>query len=228
MIVNGLNIEVEKKSIKNVHLSVYPPDGRVHISVPTDYSDSRIQMYVLQKWIWIEEKRQLLTSYDIQPDREYISGEAHYFKGNKYRLKVNRMSAGAYAVYIKGDYIVVNVHQDTTPSNIRQTLYLWYKEELTPILERFITKWEALLNVKLGDWEVRLMASRWGSCSDVRQKAYFNVELAKKPVDCIEYIVAHELIHLIEHNHTDRFHRLLDTYLPSWQDLKKKLNEFPI
>lgn len=114
MTVNGLEIEVEYKCIKNVHLSVYPPDGRVHVSVPNGYGEERIRMYILQKWVWIEEKREMLSSYNRLPEREYISGETHYFKGTKYRLKVNRRPSGAYSVHIEGDYIVVDVHRDTS------------------------------------------------------------------------------------------------------------------
>ena len=98
MIFNGIDIEIERKPIKNLHLAVYPPDGRVHISVPIDYDDERIRMYILQKWIWIEEKREMLLSYNRLPERQYISGETHYFKGTKYRLKVNRHTSGAYSV----------------------------------------------------------------------------------------------------------------------------------
>lgn len=185
-------------------------------------------MYVLQKWIWIEEKREALGSFEYQGAREYVSGEEHYFLGDKYRLKVDRRPAGVYGVRTDGDYIVVSVHPATTPRHIQSTLYGWYKERLAPVIARLITKWEALLGVTLSVWEIRLMAARWGSCSKAKQKAYFNVELAKKPVDCVEYVVAHEMIHLIERNHTDRFHRLLDTYLPAWQELKDKLNEMPV
>lgn len=228
MTINGIDIEVERKNIKNVHLSVYPPNGRVHISVPETFSDSRIEMYVLQKWVWIEEKREALTSYSYQSDREFVSGEAHFYKGQKYRLKVNRHTTGAFCVFIQGDYIVVNVHTDTTPDNIRATLYQWYKSQLTPIIQNFLEKWQPKLGVKLDTWEIRLMDARWGSCSQETKKAYFNVELAKKPVDCVEYVVVHELLHLLERTHTERFYHLLDMSIPAWQELKQKLNEFPI
>ncbi len=228
MNVNGLDIHVERKPIRHAYLAVYPPDGRVHMSVPLGFSDERVTMYVLQKWGWIERKRELMTSYVRQAEREYVSGEAHYFKGEKYRLRVNRTNAGAYTVEVNGDYIVVNVHQDTTKEHIRETLYRWYREQLTSILAQMIEKWEKIMDVRLRTWEIRRMTSRWGSCSKATRKALFNVELAKKSLDCIEYVVAHELTHLIERNHTDRFRRLMGTYLPSWRELQKKLNEFPI
>lgn len=228
MTVNGIDIEVKRKNIKNMHLSVYPPDGKVRISVPNDFADDRIEMYVLQKWVWIAEKREEMKTYSYQPERKFVSGEAHYLKGQLYRLKVNRLNSGAFNVNINRDYIEINVHKDTSQESIKATLYEWYKEKITPIIEKLITKWEEILGVKLLTWEVRVMTARWGTCSKNNSKAIFNVELAKKPVECIEYVVAHELIHLIERNHTDRFKRLLDTYLPSWMETKKKLNEFPI
>lgn len=228
MNINGIEVAVERKKIKNVHLSVYPPDGRVHISVPMGYSDTSIIMYVLQKWVWITEKREQLTSFDYQPERLFVSGEEHYFLGRKYRLKVNRKSVGAYNVSIDGDYIVMNVHDTTTKENLQSTLYSWYKSQLSPIVKRFVKKWEDILNIKFNHWEIRLMNARWGSCAHEKKEAMFNVELAKKPIDCIEYVVAHETVHLIERNHTDRFFRLLDTHLPGWQSLQKKLNGYPI
>ena len=228
MTVNGLEIEVEYKCIKNVHLSVYPPDGRVHVSVPNGYGEERIRMYILQKWVWIEEKREMLSSYNRLPEREYISGETHYFKGTKYRLKVNRRPSGAYSVHIEGDYIVVDVHRDTSADHIRQTLYFWYKEQTLPIFMRLIAKWQEILGVAPSRWELRQMTSRWGSCSPSKGVVFLNVELAKKPVECMEYVVAHEMTHLIERNHTDRFRRLMDTHLPTWQQIKTRLNEYPI
>lgn len=228
MTFNGIDIEIERKPIKNLHLAVYPPDGRVHISVPIDYADECIRMYILQKWVWIEEKRGMLLSYNRLPEREYISGEAHYFKGAKYRLKVNRRPLGAYSVHIEGDYIVVDVHQGTSPNHIRQTLYSWYKEQTLPIFTRLVAKWQEILGVAPSRWEVRQMTSRWGSCSPSKGVVFFNVELAKKSIECMEYVVAHEMTHLIERNHTDRFRRLMDTNLPTWQKIKTRLNEYPI
>ena len=228
MIFNGIDIEIERKPIKNLHLAVYPPDGRVHISVPIDYDDERIRMYILQKWIWIEEKREMLLSYNRLPERQSISGETHYFKGTKYRLKVNRHTSGAYSVHIDGDYIVVDVHQDTSSDNIRQTLYSWYKTQTLPIFGRLVLKWQEILGVVPARWEVRQMTSRWGSCSQSKGVLLFNIELAKKSIECIEYVVAHEMTHLIERNHTDRFRRLMDIHLSSWQKIRTKLNEYPI
>lgn len=227
--INGLDIEVERKPIKNLHLSVYPPDGRVHVSAPEDYSNERIKFFVLKKWMWIMQKRKEVTSYTIQEEREYVSGEAHYFKGNLYRLKVIRdNSCGTHRIEVQGDYINIYVYERTTKESIATLLWNWYKEQIMPTMEQFVTKWENILGVKTQEWSIQLMSSSWGKCHKGTGKITFNLQLAKKPLNCIEYVIAHELVHLIEQNHTDIFRHILSTHMPDWQKIKEQLNEFPI
>lgn len=226
--VNGLDIEVERKKIKNLHLAVYPPDGRVHVSAPESYSDEQIRLFILKKWTWIIQKRKEVTSYTIQDEREYISGEAHYFKGNLYRLKVIRDNTCAHHVDLQGDYINVYVHDRTTKDNIAAVVWSWYKVELTPVIDQYVSKWEQILNVKVSEYTIQQMQSSWGKCHKNTGKIMFNVQLAKKPLNCIEYVVAHELVHLIEQNHTDQFRHILGTHFPGWQKIKEQLNEFPL
>jgi len=228
VIINDVEIEVQFKGIKNMHLAVYPPDGRVHVSAPVGYSEERIKMYVLQKWVWIETKRAELTSFNIQPQRVYVSGEAHYFIGQLYRLKVVRDNRSAHHAEIQGDYIVVYVHEKTDAEHIASVMDDWYKEQITPVFSNLIEKWQQVLGVKLEQWEVRQMTAKWGTCSKAKSKAIFNLQLAKKPVACVEYVVAHELTHLLERTHSDRFKRIMDQNLPDWPNIKKELNEFPI
>lgn len=228
MILNGIDIEIERKPIKNLHLAVYPPDGRVHISAPESYTDERIRLFLLRKWLWITQKRKETTSYIIQAERQYISGEAHYFLGGLYRLKVIRDNSCTYHVEIQGDYINVYVYERTTKENIANLLWNWYKEQLTPTIGKYVDKWERILGVKVAGWTIQQMQSSWGKCHKDTGRIMFNLQLAKKPLNCIEYIVAHELTHLIEQNHTDRFHHILGTYLPDWQRTKELLNEIPL
>lgn len=228
MTVNNLNITIERKPIKHLHIAVYPPDGRVHISAPEAYTDDQIRLYVLQKWVWITQKRQETTSYIIQADREYVSGENHYFKGNCYRLKVIRQARGAHRVEIVGDYLCLYVQEQTSKENIATLLDGWYRDQLRQLLQPMIEKWERILDVKVNEWLVLQMPSSWGKCHKDPGKIMFNLQLAKKPLGCIEYVVAHELTHLLEPNHTDRFRMILGTYLPEWQKLKNQLNEFPL
>ncbi len=228
MIINDIDIQVERKPIKNLHLAVYPPDGRVHVSSPVNYTDDQIKLFVLKKWVWITEKRRETMSYSVQDERLYVSGEAHYYKGNLYRLKVIRENGCAHHVELNGDYINIYVHNQTTKENIANVLWAWYKEELTPVIQKYITEWEKILNVKVVEWTIQQMQSSWGKCHKETGKIMFNLQLAKKPLNCIEYVVAHELVHLIEQNHTDKFRHILGTHFPGWQKIKKELNEFPL
>ena len=228
MLVNGIEIEIEHKPIKNLHLAVYPPNGRVHVSAPNEYTDEQIKLFILKKWVWITLKRKETMSYTIQDEREYISGEAHFFKGELYRLKVIRNKVCTHHVEIRGDYIIIYVSEHTSKENIANVLWTWYKEQLTPITERLVYKWEQILGVKATNWTIQQMQSSWGKCHKESGKIMFNLQLAKKPLNCIEYVVAHELTHLIEQNHTDRFRHILGIYLPGWQKIKKQLNEFPL
>lgn len=228
MVVNDVEIEVERKPIKNLHLAVYPPNGRVHVSAPLEYSDERITLFILKKWMWIAQKRKETQSYTIQDEREYVSGEAHYFKGGLYRLKVVRDNSAVHHVEVQGDYIVVYVQERTTKENIANVLYSWYKEQLKPIVSQYVAKWEQILEVPSFEWTIQQMQSSWGKCHKDTGKVMFNLQLAKKPLNCIEYVVAHELTHLIEQNHTDRFRHILGTHLPEWKKIKDQLNEFPL
>jgi predicted metal-dependent hydrolase len=225
---NGITVEVDRKAIKHRHLAVYPPDGRVHISVPLDDSDAIIRSYLLRKWVWIEEKRAAVTAYARQEPREFVSGEAHYFLGNLYRLKIERSGTVPPGVSVAGDYIVVTTRSNASARHVAELLSIWYKERLAPVVDRFIAKWEPIFDVRLESREIRTMSSRWGTCSKTKSKAIFNAELAKKPLPCIEYVVAHELAHLLERTHNDHFQALLDRHLPSWRTIRAELNEFPV
>ena len=226
--VNGLKVDVERKSIKNLHLSVYPPDGRVHLSAPVSCSDERIKMYVLEKWVWISEKRTAVKQFSRQGSREYVSGEAHYFAGDLFRLRIDEDVNAKQGVRIDGDYLVLSLSPQSSTSRRASVMSAWYKERLIPILEAYIHKWEDILGVKLASFEVRSMSAKWATCSKAKNKAIFNLELAKKPPACVEYVVAHELAHLIERTHNASFRAILDRHFPDWRRIKDNLNQFPV
>lgn len=228
LIINGLKVGLDRKSIKNLHLSVYPPDGRVHVSAPISCSDERIKMYVLEKWVWISEKRRTVGEYARQNAREYVSGEAHYFKGRLYRLRVDEDANARQGVHIEGDYLVLNVRPNSSCAHRAAVLSAWYKGQLTTLVKECIGKWEEMLGVKLAAFEIRSMSAKWGTCSKAKSKAIFNVELAKKPPVCVEYVVAHELAHLIERTHNADFRAILDCHFPDWRSIKDSLNHFPV
>lgn len=227
--INGVAIEIEEKPIKNLHLSVYPPSGKVHISVPLGTGLERIRLYVLQKWVWLSEKRRLATSYTRQLKRNYVSGEEHFVRGQSYRLKVIKTDGETtHHVRIVGDYLTIYISGDATVRKLAEVLDNWYREDLKKVLAKLISKWEMILSVKVSEWEVLRMSARWGSCNRKKAKVIFNLELAKKPGNCVEYVVAHELAHLIERTHDNRFQQILFTHLPNWQELRQQLNDFPL
>lgn len=223
--VNGINIEVERKTIKHIHLSVYPPDGRVHLSAPESTGEDQLRLFILSKWVWLMEKREKATLCHIQPKRRYVSGEAHYYKGQLYRLKVDICPDELQRVAVEGDYLVVKCRRW---ENAAPLLTEWYRTRLKELIPPMLDRWCKRLAIELPSYEILQMAKRWGSCNQQTRHIIFNLELAKKPIECIEYIVAHEVIHLVERTHTDRFFRLLDTYIPKWEKLKDDLNEFPV
>lgn len=229
MLVNDIEIGIEHKPIKNIHLAVYPPDGRVHISAPMDVSDELLRLYAFEKMPWIQEKIDTLTSYKIQPPREFVSGETHYYLGSKYKLYITRdYNSIPFSIKKKGNNIYVVVHKDTKASRIEQLLNDWYKSELTHLIDNYVKKWSEIVGISPDIWLIQQMSKRWGSCSKPKKKIIFNLQLAKKPTICIEYVVAHEMIHLIERTHNAHFTRLLDTYFPNWEHIKRELNEFPL
>lgn len=222
MVVNGVEIKVERKSIKDLHLAVSPPNGRVHVSAPQTYTDEQIKFFVLKKWGWFVQKRKKTTSYTFQDKCKYVSSEAHYYKGELYRLKIIRDNTCTFHVETQGDYINVYVYGCTPKENIANFLWNRYKEQLIPTFRQYVSKWENILDVKVADWTIQQMQSSWGKCHKDTGKIMFNLQLAKKPLNCIEYVVVHELTHLIEQNHTDKFHNILVTNLPRWQKIKEQ------
>lgn len=225
MEVNGIVIDIEYKPIKHIHLSVYPPEGKVHASVPNGMSEPQIRLFILSKYMWLKSKIDEATSHKYQKPREYVSGEAHYYKGQLYRLRVEIRNTGKQEVAIEGDYIAVYCRRQ---ENAEDLLKEWYRLNLKELLPPLIEKWCKRMQIEVPSFEVKSMPKRWGSCSKEKKNILFNLELAKKPIECIDYIVVHEMIHLVERNHTDRFYRLLNTYLPGWEKIKDMLNEYPV
>lgn len=220
------SIEIVRKDIKNIHLRVYPPDGRIQISAPKKMEMDSIRLFAITKSNWISKKRQELQEYSRQSDREYVSGENHYFKGNRYRLKVIFQHTDPRIELQGNQFMNLYVRREATIERRSEILKDWYRNNLKEIIEPLVHKWEKLLDVAVEHWEIKQMKTLWGSCNHKRKSILFNLELAKKPIHCIEYIVAHEIAHLIERNHNERFVALLDGNIPNWRLIKQQLNEF--
>ncbi|MDR0799233.1 MAG: M48 family metallopeptidase [Dysgonamonadaceae bacterium] len=226
--VNKISVEVEWKPIKNIHLTVYPPDARIHISAPEQMTEDAVRLFIITKLEWIGKRVELIRNQSRQTEREYVSGENHYYKGIRYRLKVIYHEA-APKVELQGrQFINLYVRNGATVEKKAEVLREWYREELKQTLGPLVERWETLLEVKATHWEVKQMKTLWGSCNHSTKRIIFNLELIKKPSQCIEYIVAHELTHLVERLHNARFTTLLDNYLPTWRQIKHELNEFVV
>ena len=227
MKIAEFDIEVERKEIKNIHLAVYPPDGRVHISVPLSMNEDELGMYLFSKLSWIREQHSKVLSQNRQTAREYVTGESHYLLGNRYLLKVLPTTQKGY-VLKKSKYIEIYVRNGSTDSRKQELLEELYRAELQEVLTKLIDKWSLVMeeNSKPFSWNILHMQNQWGSCKTQKRSIQFNLLLARVPIRCIEYIVVHELAHLKEHNHNQNFAQILDEYLPDWSSRKKELDEF--
>lgn len=222
MLINNMEIAVQRKNIKSIHLSVYPPQGTVKISAPLGTSESYIKNFALSKWTWITEKRtEILDSYKENKEKEYVSGECHLLFDTEYRLFVGVNPNEIESVCIEGDYLKISVKKR---ENIKAVLDSFYKAQLKERVERLINKWEAILKVHCECVKYRTMKTRWGSCIPAKKSITFNINLAQKDIECVEYVVVHELIHLIEPTHSTEFYKILENNIPNWKQLRERMN----
>lgn len=226
MNIDGLEIEVERKPIKNMHLSVYPPDGRVHLSVPDYLTEGDVRSYVISKWEWIRKQQDEIAAQARQTQREYVSGENHYYFGVRYRLRVSYVTSGANSVEVRGDTMTMRVRKDSTVERRAELMTEWYREQLKEYIGPLVERWAEKLVERDVTWQIKSMKTLWGSCNARRRSLLFNLELARVPKECIEYVVVHELTHLKIQNHSKVFEFLLGQQIPNWKSLRKKLNEY--
>ncbi|NLB53112.1 MAG: M48 family metallopeptidase [Syntrophomonadaceae bacterium] len=225
MIVSNIEIDVIKKDIKNMHLSVLPPMGKVRISAPLNASDDAIRLFAVTKIGWIKKQIEKYENQPRQAEREYVSGESHYIWGRRYILEI-RYNNKANNVEIKGSKIFLSVREKSTPKQRERVMNEWYRNELKKRIPVLIDEWEQIIGVKATSWGVRNMKTRWGTCNTKEKRIWINLQLAKKPVYCLEYIIVHELVHLLEKNHTTVFVEYMDKFLPNWRITKEELNSF--
>lgn len=226
MNIDGLEIELESKPIKNMHLSVYPPDGRVHLSIPDYLSEVDARSYVISKWEWIRKQQDEIAAQARQTTREYVSGENHYFFGVRYRLKVVNTNSGANGIDVNGTSMTMRVRAGSTLERRAELMTEWYREQLKAFLGPLVERWASKLDEPNVSWQVKEMKTMWGSCGVKRRSLLFNLELARVPKECIEYVVVHELTHLRVQNHSKVFETLLTHRLPNWRNLRMQLNDF--
>ncbi len=228
MIINGIDVEIARKSIKNLHLGVYPPDGRVRVAAPLAVNDDSVRLAVINKLAWIKRQKTKFDAQSRQSQRSMVSGESHYFLGHRYRLRVIEHSETNKVVLHNKVNIHLYVRTNSDIDQRKRILMQWYRDQLKDIVPKLLEKWQTILDVQVTDWGVRKMKTKWGSCSIKDKRIWLNLELAKKPVQSIEYIIVHELVHLLERNHNDRFTAIMDNHMPTWRTYKDELNITPL
>ena len=220
-------VDVELKNIKNIHLSVYPPTGRVRIAAPARMDLDTIRVYAITKLDWIKAQQQKFLNQQRETPREYLERESHYVWGRRYLLKVI-LKDSAPEVTLKHSQLVVQVRPGTSKGKIEDIIGEWYRGQIRKAVPPLISKWEPLMGVKVGRLFIQRMKTKWGSCNHVSGNLRLNTDLAKKPPECLEYIVVHEMAHLLESTHNSRFVSLMDRFMPRWQFYRTELNRLPV
>lgn len=224
IIVSDISVEVVKKKIKNIHLAVLPPDGRVRVSVPETLADEAITMFVRTKLGWIRKQQTKFEDQPRQSQREYVSGETLYVWGKQYFLQVEYSYKGN-ALVLTGNKAILTVRKESTAKQRENYVHEWYRDLLKKEVERYLSKWENITGLHCTSWQSKYMTTRWGTCNTATGKIWLNLQLAKKPTECLEYVILHELAHLKVKNHGPEFVAVLDQYMPYWREIKKSLND---
>jgi len=225
--VAGISVDVVYKDIKNLHIGVYPPVGRVRVAAPRRLDDEQVRLALVQRLPWIKRERERLEAAERQSRRQMVSGESHHAWGSRYRLKVVKRAGRAH-VELDGDRMVLYVPEEGSPEQSREVLDRWYREQLRGAVPGILARWEAVMGVEVSRWSVRRMKTKWGSCNRETGHIWFNVELAKKHPESLEYIAVHEMTHLLERGHGRRFTALMDGFMPDWRERRDQLNDAPL
>ena len=226
-LLGDIDIDVIHKDIKNLHLSVHPPMGRVRIAAPSRMKLENIRLYAISKLDWIKTQRKQLREQQRETPREYLERESHYVWGKRYLLKVIEHDAPP-TIELKHRNLIIRVRPETTQAKRQQLIDDWYREQVRTAAALLIEKWQPILKVKACGFYVQRMKTRWGSCNTEARTIRINSELGKKESECLEYIVVHEMVHLLERSHNDRVRRLMDKFYPKWSHVRMQLNRAPL
>lgn len=225
--IGNIKIDVVCKDIKNAHLAVYPPKGRVRIAAPLKMNEDAIRLFAISKLSWIKRNQRKFEIQERVTPREYKQRESHYFRGRRYLLHIVETEASPKVLLKNKTYIDLYIRPGASTKKRHEIITEWYRAELKKQIPAIIEKWENILNVKVKSWQAKQMKTKWGSCNIAEKRIWINLELAKKPEHCLEYIIVHEMVHLRERHHDDKFLYYMDTYLPNWRKLKSELNRLP-
>lgn len=224
IVVDNIPVEVVRKKIKNMYLSVLPPDGRVRVSAPKGLSEERIAAAVRMRINWIRKKQEKFANQPEPQRRQFVSGETLYLWGKQYVLQVEYNSRGN-AMLLSGEKAILTVRKESSAKQRERFVNEWYRSLLTAEVETYLPKWEKITGLYCSGWQSKNMTTRWGTCNTRTHKIWLNLQLAKKPPECLEYVILHELAHLRVKDHGPAFTAILDQHMPCWRDTQKILNE---
>lgn len=228
LIVSGVRVAVVRKAIKNLHLGVYPPDGRVRVAAPLGVSDGAVRVAVIGRLRWIRRMQASFEEQARQSERAMVPGETHYYQGRRCRLDVVPTEGPSRVVLRSRTILEVHAAPGMTAAQRERLLQQWYRERLRELVAPRLAKWEAALGVEVAAWGIKRMKTKWGSCNAAAKRIWLNLELAKKPPECLDYVIVHELCHLIVRRHDDRFRACMDRHLPRWEEIRRMLNAAPL
>lgn len=224
MRISDLEVHTVRKDIKNIHLAVYPPNGKVRVAAPFGTSDDAIRALVASKLNWIKKQKARFEIQERQTKREYVSGETHYLMGNKYLLHVIASEGQARVEVRAKKYIDLYIKPGASVARKEKVMEDFYRTELKKQVPLVVDKWQKITGLKVNEFRIKKMKTKWGTCNQKSRRIWINLELAKKPPHCLDYIVLHEMTHLVEKKHTKKFRELLDSAMPQWLQIKEELN----
>lgn len=223
--VAEITIEVIRKDIKNLRLAVSPLDGRVRVATPLHIDDQAVRLFAISKLSWIKKYQAKFAAQERQSPREFVSGENHYFRGQSYLLNVVYTFDRPRVEIRNNIYIDLYVRVGSDEIQRQKVLLDWYRQNLKLEILPLIKKWEKVIHVVVKDWGVKRMKTKWGTCNIQAQRIWLNLELIKKSPMCLEYVVVHEMVHLLERHHGDRFKALMSKFMPNWKLYQEELNQ---
>lgn len=225
--IGDLSIRLTRKDIKNVHLSVHPPDGRVTLVAPTATRPDVARAYAISKLGWIREQQTKFKNQARETPRQFIERESHYLWGRRYLFSVVFQQAKP-CVKLDHKRITLTVRPNSHPDKRAEVIHEWHKSLLHEAIPPLIDKWEPKLGVKVAAYFLQRMKTKWGSCNHDAGHIRLNTELVKKPKDLLEYVIVHEMAHLLEPTHSERFITILNEHYPTWREARAELNELPL
>lgn len=222
--IGSIAFDLQRKPIKHLRIHVLPPDGAVQVAAPQSFSDLAIRLAFIARIPWIKKQQQAFAEQARQAKKEWVSGECHYLWGKAYRLQVVAHTGKHEVRYGKDNYLQLWVRAGTTGANKAKVINNFYREELARKVPPLLAKWQKRIGVEVLEWRTRQMKTKWGSCNIEAQRLLLNLDLAQKPISCLEYVLVHEMTHLLERHHSARFVAYMDKFMPDWRERRALLN----